>query len=119
MYSVNYDTYLQRRPPYALTRAGKKKSLSFTLSLSLDVESFEFSRSLIYIFTMAATKVVNGDEHTLTLRNAVSLTEYSAHPLPSLESVKPEYSVPPAYLMSDGYPDVGTPHSFSSLASNF
>lgn len=68
---------------------------------------------------MAAVKVVNGDEHTLPLRNAVSLTEYAAHPLPSLESVKPEYSVPPAYLMSDGYPDVGTPHSFSSLASNF
>lgn len=83
------------------------------------IKSFEYSRSLINIFTMAATKVVNGDEHTLQLRNAVSLTEYSAHPLPSLESVKPEYSVPPAYLMSDGYPDVGTPHSFSSLASNF
>lgn len=86
---------------------------------TLYVESFEFSRSPRNIFTMAAVKVVNGEEHTLPLRNAVSLTEYAAHPLPSLESVKPEYSVPPAYLMSDGYPDVGTPHSFSSLASNF
>lgn len=67
---------------------------------------------------MAAIKVV-GDQHTLPVRNVVSLTEYAAHPLPSPESVKPEYSVPPAYLMSDGYPDVGTPHSFSSLAYNF
>lgn len=62
---------------------------------------------------MAAVKEVSGDEHSRSLRNAVSLTEYAAHPLPSLDSVKPEYSVPPAYLLSDGYPDVGTSHSFS------
>lgn len=68
---------------------------------------------------MAAIKVVNGDDHTLPFRNVVSLTEYAAHPLPSLESVKPKYSVPSTYLMSDGYPDVGNPRSFSLLASNF
>lgn len=63
---------------------------------------------------MAAVKVVNGDDHTkmLPFRNGVSLTEYAAHPLPPLESVKPKCSVPPAYLLSDGYPDVGTPHPF-------
>lgn len=63
---------------------------------------------------MAAVKVVNGGDHTKMppLSNGVSLTEYAAHPLPPLDSVKPEYSVPPAYLLSDGYPDVGTPLPF-------
>lgn len=63
---------------------------------------------------MAAVKVVNGEEHAqiLPLRSGVLLTEYAALPLPLLESVKPEYSVPPAYLLSDGYPDASTPHPF-------
>ncbi len=57
--------------------------------------------------SLSLIKYVNGDKHTKKLQsNGLQLTEYAADPLSPLNTSRSPYSLPPAFLLPDGYPDV-------------